>query len=118
MAERIEQRDILGAARTRMVEGPWVEPSPRRVRVYFNGVAVADSRDVLLAFEPKRLPVYWFPKADVSADHVRPVPHAGGSTPSRAARFDVVAGQRRAEKAAWTYPDPGPGLEALKDHIA
>ena len=118
MAERIEERDILGESRGRIPAGPWVEPSPRRVRVYFNGVAVADSRDVLLAFEPKRLPVYWFPKADVSADHVRPVPHAGGSTPSRAARFDVLAGQRRAEKAAWTYPDPGPGLEALKDHIA
>src|SRR5205823_4073376 len=96
---------------------PWVEQSPRRVRVYFNGVAVADSLEALLAFEPKRLPVYWFPKADVSGEHVRPAGPAG-STPSRATRFDVVAGQRRAEKAAWTYPDPGPGLEALRDHIA
>jgi uncharacterized protein (DUF427 family) len=117
MAERIEERDLLEGPRTRIVEGPWVEPSPRRVRVYFNGVAVADSRDVLLGFEPKRLPVYWFPKADVSEEHVRPVGPAG-PTHSRAARFDVVVGQRRAEKAAWTYPDPGPGLEALKDHIA
>src|SRR3989442_11241606 len=99
MAERIEDRDLLEAPRTRIVEGPWVERSPRRVRVYFNGVAVADSRDVLLAFEPKRLPVYWFPKADVSGEHVRPVGPAG-STQHRAARFDVVAGPRRAEKAA------------------
>ena len=36
MAERIEDRDLLEAPRTRIVEGPWVEPSPRRVRVYFN----------------------------------------------------------------------------------
>ena len=112
MAERIEDRDVVGESHGRILAGPWVESSPRRVRVYFNGVAVADSRDVLLAFEPKRLPVYWFPKADVSGEHVRPVGPAG-SAHSRAARFDVVAGQRRAEKAAWTYPDPGPGLEAL-----
>lgn len=30
----------------------------------------------------------------------------------------MVVGGRRAEKAAWTYPDPAAGLEALKDHIA
>ena len=59
MAERIEERDLLEASRGRILAGPWVESSPRRVRVYFNGVAVADSRAVLLAFEPKRLPVYW-----------------------------------------------------------
>jgi uncharacterized protein (DUF427 family) len=111
MAERVED----GAGR--IAQGPWVEPSHRRVRVYFNGVAVADSCSVLLAFEPKRLPVYWFPRADVSAEHVRAVPPAG-SVPSRAARFDVVVGERRAEKAAWTYPEPEPGLEALRDHVA
>jgi uncharacterized protein (DUF427 family) len=116
MAERIEERDIVEAPRRRLVEGPWVEPALRRVRVYFNGVAIADSRKTLVAFEPKRLPVYWFPRADVSAEHVRPAPHVG--PPSRAARFDVVVGERRAEKAAWTYPEPEPGLEELKDHIA
>jgi uncharacterized protein (DUF427 family) len=117
MAERIEEKDVVEPLRRRIVEGPWVEPSPRRVRVYFNGVAVADSRHVLLAFEAKRLPVYWFPQADVSAGYLWPAGHTG-STPSRAARFDVVVGERRAEKAAWTYPDPEPGLEVLKDHIA
>src|SRR2546423_1581672 len=118
---RVAATESQGGGRTnvagRIEDGPWVEPSPRRVRVWFNGVAVADSRSVLLAFEPKRLPVYWFPQADVSAEHVRPGGQAG-SGPSRAARFDVVVGERRAEKAAWTYPDPEPGLEALKDHIA
>ncbi len=116
-SERIEEREIVESSRRRLVEGPWVEPSPRRVRAYFNGVAVADSRAVMLAFEPRRLPVYWFPVADVRMDLVIPAPHVG-SSPSRAARFDVVVGGRRAEKSAWTYPEPGPGLEALADHIA
>src|SRR5437879_9594328 len=98
----------------RIVEGPWVEPSQRRVRVYFNGVAVADSHSVLLAFEPKRLPVYWFPREDLAEAYLRPADHAG-STPSRAARFDVVVGDRRAEKAAWTYPYPGPGV--VEGHV-
>jgi len=117
MAERIEEREIVEPLRRRIGEGPWVEPTQRRVRVYFEGLAIADSRNVLVAFEPKRLPVYWFPAADVSAEHVRPVPHLG-TAHSRAARFDVIVGRRRAEKAAWTYPDPEPGLKELKDHIA
>lgn len=116
MAEPLEEKDIVEPARRRVVDGPWAEPAARRVRVYFNGAVVADSRKVLLVFEPKRLPVYWFPSADVSADYVRPV--AGATGHSRAARYDVVVGQRRAEKAAWTYPNPEPGLEALVDHVA
>src|SRR6266851_328170 len=75
-SERIEEREIVESSRRRLVEGPWVEPSPRRVRAYFNGVAVADSRAVMLAFEPRRLPVYWFPVADVRMDLVIPAPAA------------------------------------------
>ena len=36
------------------------EPSPRRVRVFFGGVAVADSNGPRLLFETGLLPVYYF----------------------------------------------------------
>ena len=43
------------------------EPSPRRVRTYFNGEAVADSKNMVLFFEPP-YPAYYFPKKDVRMD--------------------------------------------------
>lgn len=117
-ARALEDRDPLDKVTLRrFVQGVWIEPSPRWVRTYFNGVAVADSRNVLLVYEPKRLPVYWFPKADVRMDLLRPSPHAG-SAHSRAVRFDVVVGERQAEKAAWTYAGPEGELSELKDHVA
>ena len=41
------------------------EPSPRRVRVKFNGEIIADSTNAHLLFETRHLPVYYFPCSDV-----------------------------------------------------
>src|SRR5260370_36643716 len=38
------------------------EPSPRRVRVKFNGEIIADSTNAHLLFETRHLPVYYFPR--------------------------------------------------------
>jgi hypothetical protein len=43
----------------------YLEDSPRRVRVMFNGETVADSRRVKLLHETGHLPVYYFPEEDV-----------------------------------------------------
>src|SRR5262249_60025548 len=45
-----------------------VEPSPKRVRAYVHGVAVADSTNVKLVFENPSFPTYYFPTADVRTD--------------------------------------------------
>ena len=45
-----------------------LEPSPRRVRVAFNGETIADSTNAHLLFETRHLPVYYFPRADVRMD--------------------------------------------------
>ena len=37
---------------------------------------------------------------------------------AQAAYLDLVAGDRAAERAAWTYPHPTPGFEELLDHVA
>jgi len=43
-----------------------IEPSPRRVRTYFNGTCIADSRDMVLFFE-RPFPNYYFPRDAVAA---------------------------------------------------
>src|SRR5947207_1560944 len=51
------------------------EPSPRRVRVKFNGEIIADSTSAHLLFETRHLPVYYFPRADVRMDRMTPTDH-------------------------------------------
>src|SRR3989475_8581070 len=118
--DQLEEVDVLrGVSRHRFVEGVWIEPSPRRVRAWFGGVAVADSRRVLLVYEPRRLPVYWFPVQDVRMDYLKPARHAPeGGDGSATARWDLEVDGRSAENAAWSYPQPDPERVGLKDHVA
>jgi uncharacterized protein (DUF427 family) len=65
-------RPVIPAAeeRARLKEGVHIERSPRRVRTYFAGKLIADSEHVLLVYETKRPPAYWFPIADVRMEYL------------------------------------------------
>ena len=118
MAELVEHVELVaGIAQSRLIQGVAIEPSPRWVRAYAGGVAVADSKRVLLAFEPRRLPVYWFPTADVRMDLLHPT-RQGDPPSAGTVRWTLNVGDRTVENAAWSYPDPGPERAALRDHVA
>jgi uncharacterized protein (DUF427 family) len=42
-----------------------MEPTPQRIRVFFNGETIADSKNVMIQHETKHQPIYYFPFADV-----------------------------------------------------
>src|ERR1700743_1339215 len=52
-----------------------LERSPRRGRIQFGGETIADSNAAHLLFEPRHLPIYYFPRADVRFDLLRPTEH-------------------------------------------
>ena len=103
--------------RARLKEPPHVELSPRRVRGYLGGEVIVDSQRVLLVYESRRPPVYWFPVDDVRMNLLTRKPPSSGSG-SDTVRFSVGAGGMVADNAAWTYEPPKPGLEALDGHLA
>ena len=74
---------------------------------------MADSTRALLAWEPRRLAVYWFPTEDVRMDLLARKESASGT-----ARWDLRVGERVAENAAWSYPEPDAEREQLRGHIA
>jgi uncharacterized protein (DUF427 family) len=84
------------------------EPSDRRVRGELGGETVVDSRRPWLHWEPGRVVPGWcFPRGDVVLDALRPVEvRADEHTAEVTEVFDVVAGDRTAERAAWVYADP------------
>jgi uncharacterized protein (DUF427 family) len=97
--------------------GPAVVPTPRWIRVKLGDTIVADSKRALLLrqYGPGRLPTYYFPQADVRLDLLRPVtPDHPTSAPTR---WTIAAGDRTAEAAASTYPDPTGDFAALADHL-
>jgi uncharacterized protein (DUF427 family) len=101
----------------RLKDGPHLELSPRRVRTYFGGELIGDSERILLVYESKRPPVYWFPTADVRMNLLRRKPAPAGSS-SDTVWWMLEAGGRVADDAAWSYEPARPGLEPLDGHIA
>jgi uncharacterized protein (DUF427 family) len=93
-----------------------VEPAPKRVRIMFGGVVVADTTDAVYVWENPSYPQYYIPLADVAPGALK---ETGTTTrsPSRgtAAHFSVHAGHRVAEDAAWCYADSP--IESLRDRV-
>jgi uncharacterized protein (DUF427 family) len=97
----------------------YIEDSPRRVRGYLDGELVVDSQRVKLLHEHGHLPIWYFPVEDVrqelleASDHATHCPKKGD-----ASYHSVRVGDRVAENAAWYYPEPIEGAEAIADHVA
>jgi uncharacterized protein (DUF427 family) len=98
---------------------PRVEPLERRVRIELGGEVIAESERALRVLETAGAPTIYLPREHVRTDRLRP---ATGTTECEwkgtASYFDAVVGQKVRPRAAWTYPEPKPGFEALRDHIA
>lgn len=96
-----------------------VEPSPRRVRVTFNGETIADSKRAVLLRETGHLPVYYFPPEDVRQDLLESTDlHTRCPFKGEAAYWTVRVGDRVADNAVWAYPDPLPGREDIRGYQA
>ncbi|MDQ3912737.1 MAG: DUF427 domain-containing protein [Actinomycetota bacterium] len=97
----------------------YLEESPRRVRVVFNGETVADSRRVKLLHETGHLPVYYFPEEDARMDlleesgHTTHCPFKGD-----ASYWSVRVEDKVAENAVWSYREPVDSAAPLAGLIA
>ncbi len=95
------------------------EPSPRWVRVKFNGETIADSKHVLLLRETGNLPVYYFPPEDVRMGLLEPTDlHTTCPYKGLASYWTIKVGDRVAENAVWSYQDPLPAHPEIKGYLA
>jgi uncharacterized protein (DUF427 family) len=92
-----------------------LEPSAKRVRVYFGGQVIADTTHPMLVWEIPYFPAYYFPVEDVRTDLLTPSGNARHS-PSRGdgRLYTIEVGDREAVDAAMRYEDsPIPELRDL-----
>src|SRR5260370_17054549 len=96
-------------------DGVHIEASPRRVRTYFGGKLIADSDHVLLVYETKRPPAYWFPITDVRMEYLD---RKGRSDPSAdAIRWRLAVNDRVVENAARPYGTQAGDRAPLENHL-
>ena len=98
---------------------PRLELANKHIEVYFNGNLLADSRRACRVLETSHPPVYYLPPGDIQMDYLHEA--VGGSWcewKGQAIYFDVVVGDKAADKVAWAYPKPAPSFQAIKDHVA
>ena len=98
---------------------PRVEPVPERVRVVVDGVTVAETERALRVLETSGPPVYYIPPEDVRTDLLRPSPHKSVCEwKGNAAYHTLQLGERTIHNVAWSYREPLPGYEQIRDHLA
>ncbi len=98
---------------------PRLESEPRRITVTLGGVLIADTTAALRILETSHPPTYYLPPCDIDLACLRPAPGSSFCEWKGTARYwTLAAGGKVAEQAAWSYPDPAEGYEALRDHVA
>ncbi len=93
-------------------------PASGRVRVTFNGEVVADSRDAVRLEEGTYAPVYYVPRKDVKMERLIRTSHTTHCPRKGDATYYSLSNGRTARNAVWSYEQPLPQMQAIKDHLA
>jgi uncharacterized protein (DUF427 family) len=97
----------------------YLEDCPKRVRAVFNGETIVDSRSVKILHETGHLPVYYFPEEDINQDLLEPSDHLTHCPFKGDASYrSVRVGDRVAENAVWSYPEPLESAPPLAGYAA
>lgn len=98
---------------------PRIEPVDRPVRVEHRGVTLASTDAALRVVETAGAPVYYVPPDDVLDDALGPGSgYSACEWKGRAVYHDITVQGELVRRAAWRYPDPLPGYETIRDHVA
>lgn len=94
----------------------YTHPVGKRVRANFGGSTVLDTTSAVMLHETGLLPVYYVPVADLASGVLEPSATVTTCPFKGVARYHHLRiGDRVAEDAVWSYPEPIPGMEVLAD---
>lgn len=98
---------------------PRLERVTERLRVVFNGVAVADTSAGYRVLETSHPPVYYIPPGDCAQLYLA---RAAGSSycefKGHAIYWSLDVAGRRSDKAAWSYPTPSAAFADIAGYLA
>ena len=95
------------------------EPTDRHVQIIHKGVTLVDSRSAWRTLETSHPPTYYVPPQDVLTDHLVANPRRTMCEWKGQARYwDIRIGSEVIEAGAWSYLDPPPSFEGIRDCFA
>lgn len=98
---------------------PRIEPVTSRVVIRLGGEVVVDTHDVVRVLETSHPPVYYLPIASFAGGALADAEGSSYCEFKGSARYlDVRGGGMTAARAAWNYPRPSHGYEALAGRVA
>jgi uncharacterized protein (DUF427 family) len=98
---------------------PKVEDTNRHIRIVFNGVTIAETRQAKRVLETSHPPVYYIPPQDIKRQYLQRTDHSTWCEwKGQASYYTVTVGDQQARNGAWVYLQPVPDYISLKDHVA
>jgi uncharacterized protein (DUF427 family) len=98
---------------------PRVEPERRIVRIVLGGVTIATSDRALRVLETSHPPGIYLPPEAFIEGSFRPNPHRTVyEWKGHAEYWDLCGGEATRVAAAWSYPEPRPGFEAIEGYLS
>ncbi len=98
---------------------PRLEPTDSHLVIEVGGITLADTTSAYRVLETSQPPAYYLPPGDVATEHLSPTTTRTFCEWKGLARYyTVIVGDRVVSDAAWSYPQPTPGFEAIRDHLA
>ncbi|WP_043342851.1 DUF427 domain-containing protein [Belnapia moabensis] len=96
-----------------------ITPTPRRVRVLFNGEVVAETTRALTLQEASYPAVQYIPREDARMALLARTPRSTHCPyKGDASYFTIAAGGRQAENAVWSYESAYPAMAEIEGHLA
>jgi uncharacterized protein (DUF427 family) len=90
----------------------------RRVQIEVGNLLIANTTEAARVLETSHPPTFYLPRRDVRMEYLEPA--GGGSRcewKGEATYFDVVVGQQRYPRAAWSYESPFGEFEPVAGHL-
>ena len=98
---------------------PRLEDTDKHVQIIFGGVTIVDTHRAKRVLETSHPPVYYIPLEDILPGCLVAAPgESYCEWKGMAGYYTVMVGDKRAENAAWFYPDPTPGFASLRNYVA
>ncbi len=98
---------------------PRLEDCDKKIEIIFNGRKIATTTRAKRVLETSHPPVYYIPPEDIDSTSLR---KANGASycewKGQGLYYDVVVGEKVAQRAAWYYPEPTARFASIKGYVA
>lgn len=98
---------------------PRLEKTSKEIKIVFNEVEVANTKEAYRVLETSHPPVYYLPPKDVKMEYLTPLAEQSFCEwKGIASYYSLVVNDKKIIKAAWYYPQPTTPFVAIKNYLA